>query len=509
MVNSKTEGNPLFVEEFTRTLIDMGAVARDESGMRWIAGAKVEEIPIPENLQALLTSRIDRLDEDARRTLQLGSVIGRNFYHRVIEFICGSSISIDKELSALQRAELIREAARLPELKYSFRHDLTREAAYTSILLRQRREFHRGVGEAVENLFGDRLEEQAHRLAHHYYEAGDDQRALKYSMMAGDSAAAMYAHQEAHGHYTRALEVVGRAGATDAQLIGVYASRGRTLELCGEFEEALENYQQLQKIAEDGSNQTLELAALMPQATVYSTSNAMFDGDKGRELSNRGLGLAKELGDHQAEARILWNLMLLEYYHGTDRQQAIGFGERSLAIAREYGLQEQLAFTLNHLARAYFVVGRGEEAWEAQKESNGLLRELGNLTMLTDSLITSAGGHYFLGQYQNALSSAEECLEVSKSIESVWSQAVSLYVLGAIYLDLGETGKSIEALEQAMPLAEAAGFTPPVTARIRLAMFHGLAGNSDQGSELAQTSLEKGESRQFALAAIAQAHRRT
>ena len=506
LIHAKTEGNPLFVEEFTRTLIDMGAVARDENGMRWVAGAKVEDIPIPENLQALLTSRIDRLDENAKRALQVGSVIGRSFYHRVIEFICGSDISIDEELSALQRAELIREASRVPELEYSFQHDLTRDAAYTSILLRQRREFHRGVGEALENLFSGRLAEQAHRLAHHFYEAGDGQRALKYSMMAGDSAAGMYAHEEAAGHYTRAVEAVGRVEPTDEEFIGAYAARGRTLELCGEFEQALENYRQLQTLAEELGNRALELAALIPQATVYSTSNSMFDGAKGRELSTKGRALAEALEDYGAESKILWNLMLLEYYHGTDRRQAIEFGEQSLAIAREHGLQEQLAFTLNDLARAYFVVGRGEETWAAQKESNGLLRELGNLTMLTDSLITSAGGHYFLGDFQNALESATECLEVSKSIGSPWAQAVSLYVLGAIYLDLGETGKSIQALEDAVPLAQDAGFNPPVTARLRLALFHALAGNADQGMELAQEAMQNGESRQFAMAAVAQTH---
>jgi len=148
MILERTEGNPLYLEEFTRTLIDSGAVNRDETGLHWSPGARVEDISMPANLQALLTSRIDRLAEDARRTLQLGSVIGRSFYHRVLKLISDSSISLDTHLSTLQRAELIREAGRLPELEYIFRHDLTREAAYNSILLRERRDYHRRVGEA-------------------------------------------------------------------------------------------------------------------------------------------------------------------------------------------------------------------------------------------------------------------------------------------------------------------------------------------------------------------------
>ena len=93
--------------------------------------------------------------------------------------------------------ELIRESSRVPELEYIFQHDLTREAAYNSILLRERREFHKRVGEAVEEMFNDRLEEQSHLLAHHFHEAGETQRALKYSIIAGERALSTYAHEEA------------------------------------------------------------------------------------------------------------------------------------------------------------------------------------------------------------------------------------------------------------------------------------------------------------------------
>ena len=506
IILEKTEGNPLFVEEFTRTLIDSGYIIRDEEGVHWRADARVDEIPFPENLQALLTSRIDRLEEDTRRTLQLSSVIGRSFYHRVLGLISDSTTALDKELNTLQRAELIRELGRVPELEYIFRHDLLREAAYSSILLRARRDFRRRVGEAVERLFGDRLEEQAYRLAHHFYEAGEHERALTYSVMAGRAAARLYAHQEANSHYTRAIELIGRVAATREQRIEVYISRGRTLELIGEFDEALANYQQLQDFAQEHGDRGLELEALIPQATIHSTSNRKFDSTKGRDLSNRGLSLARELGDRRAEAKVLWNLMLLEYYEGHNREQAIAYGEQSLAIAREHGLKEQLAYTLNDIARAYFTVGKGERAWAAQKESNNLLRELGNLPMLTDSLITSAGGHYFLGNFDDAMASAEECLAISRSIGSIWGQAVSLYVLGAIHVERGEIGNSIRVLKEALPLAKQAGFNPPVTVRLRLALFCGMFGDTAQGFELARRALEEGDNRVFSMAALAQLH---
>ena len=250
--------------------------------MRWLADTAVADIPIPENLLALLTARIDRLEEDARRTLQLSSVIGRSFYHRVLKQISNTAITLDRELGTLQRAELILEAGRVPELEYVFPHDLTREAAYNSILLRARREFHKRVGEAEEELFAGRLEEQAHRLAHHFYEAQDYQRALDYSMMAGDSASRLYAHRETDSHYSLAIELVTGGSGSRQQRIEAYICRGRALELMGEFDQALANYRQLQSYAREQNDRGLELAALIPQATVLSTSTPKFDSEKGR-----------------------------------------------------------------------------------------------------------------------------------------------------------------------------------------------------------------------------------
>ena len=199
----KTEGNPYFVEEVVRSLIEQGAVYGTEDCLCWKDGTTVEDITIPDSLHALLSSRIDRLDREVRATLQLAAVIGRSFYYQILNAISNSAV--DSHLSALQRVELVSEAARLPELEYTFKHELARDATYSTILHRSRRELHRRVGEAIEALFPDKLEENAHRLAHHFAQAGDDERALKYYTMAADSAAGLYAHTETAAQYGRAI----------------------------------------------------------------------------------------------------------------------------------------------------------------------------------------------------------------------------------------------------------------------------------------------------------------
>jgi len=216
LILRKADGNPYFVEEIVRTLVDQGVVTRSADGMHWAASARVEDIAIPDNLQALLMARIDRLDRDTRATLQMAAVIGRSFYYRILQAISDSAMALDKQLGSLERFELLRECGRRPELEYMFRHELTRDAAYHTILNRRRRELHQRVGEAIEAIFADRIEEHAHRLAQHFDLAGVPEKALKYYELAGDFAASVHAPTESASHYGHALDAARRLGAAEA-----------------------------------------------------------------------------------------------------------------------------------------------------------------------------------------------------------------------------------------------------------------------------------------------------
>jgi class 3 adenylate cyclase/Cdc6-like AAA superfamily ATPase len=218
LILRKTEGNPYFVEEIVRSLIDEGVVYRTDDGLRWKSDTKVDDITIPDTLQALLMARIDRLDRDTRSTLQLASVIGRSFYAKVLKAISDSTMALDKHLTALQRVELVREAMRLPELEYIFKHELARDAAYSSILNRKRRELHLRVARAMETLFPDRLAEHANRLAVHFAAAGDAGRALHYRVMAGEAAVAVGANVDAAAHFASAIEAAELLGTPEPKL---------------------------------------------------------------------------------------------------------------------------------------------------------------------------------------------------------------------------------------------------------------------------------------------------
>jgi len=453
LIQRRAEGNPFFVEEVLRSLMDSGALVRDDARGTWHVGAAVEEIQIPDNLQSLLQARIDRLEEESRHTLQLASVIGRSFFYRVLQAIHETNTGLDRQLGTLQRVELIREAAREPELEYMFRHALTQEAAYRSILRKERRAFHLRVAEALERLFSDRTEELAPLLANHYAEAGDP-RALRYLILAGDSAFRMYAIPESIALYSRALQSLEQAGAERTTILHLYERLGRSYELVADWDRALSTYDQLEQLGQQRADRQMELISLMDQATIRSTTNPATDAAQGSELLARARSLAQELDDQAAEAKILWLLMMNSFVSGGDLQQRIEFGEASLALARKLNLREQMAYTLHDLWFTYPGIDRWDKVQAVLEESRGLWNELGNLPMLAESLTRSCWVHMTLGEYEQAIAASQEAFRVAEQGRNQEGQALSLSLIGHVRFDLGHIDAALADMQHAITVGE-------------------------------------------------------
>ncbi|HLF37893.1 MAG TPA: adenylate/guanylate cyclase domain-containing protein [Anaerolineales bacterium] len=490
LIEQKAEGNPFFVEEVIRTLIDRGAVLRDANGTRWKPGTDIDEIAIPDNLQGLLVARIDRLADETRRTLQLASVVGRTFYYRVLQAISEAADELDGRLSDLQRSELIREAARDPELEYAFRHALTQEAAYGSILRKERRLYHLRVGDALERLFPDRLSDLAPLLAHHFFEAADE-RALKYAVLAGDQAFRMYAIESAIQHYRRALDLELRSPTEDTQLLRrLYTQLGRSYELIDRFDAALELYQQMRATGHERSDGEMELSSLMESAKIFSTPNQLFNADRGRAASDEAVQLARQIDNHQAEARILWNRMNSENYLG-EMSSALEFGKRSLAIAEEFNLKDQLAFTLNDLTLSLLTLGQVDRAQEVNQRARALWKELGNLPMLADNYSTWSFGALWLGEFEQAVVEAEEAYRITKSIDNTWGQATSRLWIGLAYLEQGRFEAALEVQRDGLRLALEAEVPPAVMFMgAFLGMSYGVIGSLPDGFAALKEALQ-------------------
>lgn len=245
----KADGNPFFLEEIIRDLIEAGAVVHDTATGRWWATAQVETITIPDSIRVVIMTRVDRLDEDVKGVLRVGAVIGRSFLYRVLQAVLEADSVLDKHLTDLQAAELIREKQHLPELEYIFKHALAHEATYEGMLLQQRKELHARVAQAVETLFTNRLEEVYGLLAYHYARAEAWEQAQDYLLKAGDQAGRVAADAEALAHYRRALKAYERAfgdrweplqRATLARKMGeAYYGLGRLTESRKYYQQAL------------------------------------------------------------------------------------------------------------------------------------------------------------------------------------------------------------------------------------------------------------------------------
>jgi class 3 adenylate cyclase/tetratricopeptide (TPR) repeat protein len=469
----RTDGNPLFMEEVAAALLE-----------------RHDDLAIPTTLQALFTARLDALDERPRHTLQLASVIGRSFSEPVLRAVSGDE-DLSTSLRTLERLGLIGENARTPEREYAFRHSLTQDATYSTILLRRRRELHRRVGEVFEELYANRIEEFAPLLAQHFREAGDDERTLRYETSAADAASRLYAHAEAATHFTAAIDAARRLGRHEEALEHLYPNRGRTLELWGHIEEAVANYEEMEKLARANGALASALAADMALTTLYATPTPVFDGVKGRELFERTSALARELGDRLAESKALWNLMILNVYGNGDSAEAIDAGERSLAIARELDAREQIAFTLNDLWRPYASLGELRTARARLEEARPLWGVLGNLPMLCENLSSTSALVGLVGEVADALALCDESYAIASEIGNAWGQSYSLMNAYHIDADRGDLGRAMGKMLECIELSERAGFVvPQAVTRGDLGALYANLGEVERGMALADEGLK-------------------
>ncbi len=457
MILQKSDGNPLFIEEIIRTLIENATLMHDADSGKWRVKPSINHITIPDNLQSLLVARIDRLEESAKQVLQLASVIGRSFYRQVLAVINNAANELDQELNNLQRLGLILETAREPSIQYIFRQALTQEIAYNTILLKNRREFHKRVGEALLGLYADDIDEYASVLGHHFYEA-QDVRALQYFKMEGDAAFRLYANQEAIGYYERAIEVAGWADEQDLEeLVELYICLGRALELNAQFSDALDNYRKLERVGKEFDSTAIKLTALIAQAQVYSVPSNIYSATKGLELLEKATALAEKENDRTALAKIYWIQANLYRFHYKleDAQQ---MGEKAIALARALGLEEQLAYSLNDAAHTYNMNGEVTKAKVIALEAVDLWRKLGNQPMLADGLGGLATICLLSGDFDQSYSYSNEAYAISQKIDNIWGQSYSRFMVGLIDLYRGDIDLAIRHLNQSRKDASSADF---------------------------------------------------
>jgi ABC-type transport system substrate-binding protein/class 3 adenylate cyclase len=239
LLAERSGGNPFFLEEALRDLLDRGVLRRTNGRVELANG---DEVAVPAAVEETLQARLDRLEPAAREVVSVASVVGRSFGVPLLEQLVPAE-RLRPALSELQRLDLVVEERCRPALEYRFRHGLVQEVAYSRLLEKRRRDLHRAVGEALEQLHRDSPEETYGLLARHYSEADDPERAVAYLLKAADAARAVYAEDEAIELYRRALAFMERTG-DGARARDTLLKVALTHHLAFEFEHAARAFEE-------------------------------------------------------------------------------------------------------------------------------------------------------------------------------------------------------------------------------------------------------------------------
>ena len=211
----RTQGNPFFLEESVRTLVETQVLVGNPGAYRM--GRALLSIQVPATVQAVLAARIDRLPSEDKRLLQTAAVIGTEVPFLLLQAITELSEAVlHGVLAHLQTVEFLYETRLFPEREYTFKHALTHEVAYSSLLQERRRALHVRIVEAIETLAGERVAEQVERLAHHTLQGEVWDKALVYCRQAGEKAMARWAYREAVGSFEQALRALSHLPDTRA-----------------------------------------------------------------------------------------------------------------------------------------------------------------------------------------------------------------------------------------------------------------------------------------------------
>jgi len=243
LITKRTEGNPFFIEEVARTFIDEGVVELKEGQVH--ITDKIQSVVIPETINEVLMARIDKLDEDTRSLLKIASVIGRNFFYKILADVAKTIEEIDDRLLYLKEAQLIKEQMRMEEVEYLFKHALAQEAVYNSLLQKNRKRLHLEVAQSIEHVFGKKIHEFYGMLAYHFTLGEDPDKADEYLIKAGEEALKSSASNEALHYYQEALRIYlekhGKA-ADRAKVAMLEKNIAIAFFNKGEFTEAVEHF---------------------------------------------------------------------------------------------------------------------------------------------------------------------------------------------------------------------------------------------------------------------------
>ena len=445
-VQKKVEGNPFYLEEVIKSLIESETLIRDND--TWELIGSITESNISSTIHGVISARLDRLEKETKRILQEASVIGRAFLYEILNRISELKEDIDGCLSDLERLDLIRTRSLHPDLEYIFKHALTQEVVYNGLLKKERKVIHDRIGLVIEQLFQDRLPEFYETLAIHFKQGQSELKAVDYLMKSGEKSLKRYALEESHSYYNEAYEILrnkpDRTNDGEELLIDllnkwalVYLYRGYFNKLS----KLLLNYKQLADSLGDRASVGMFYVWLGMTLLIKEQFKDSY------QYFRHALELGERIENWQTIAYacswLTWTCAELGLL-----DEGILYGNRALEMSKYFESDHYVYSTsLGGLGQVYWYKGDSRKTLEIGKTLILYGTKHSEVRSLVPGHICKGQSYFTKGDLSSAIKSFQEAAKVSAD---PYYYQWSLLWLGAMYVMDGQFQEAEEALMKVM-----------------------------------------------------------
>ncbi len=451
-----TEGNPFFIEEVLNTMVNENVITIKDQGLE--LPTELSTLPVPNSIKDAITQKIDRLSKNAQNILEYASVIGSEFKYETLF----NSVNIDEEtfvqaLEDLLTIKLIMEDTSRSESGYKFASSKTQEVVYGGLSEGKRRLMHSKVGKAIEDQNSVHRQDIIYELAHHYLKSNDLDKALKYSVIAGDKAMGTYAPKDAMKYYLYALEFVNKLLESaqpeereqlEMVKMNIIDKLGNYCYILGEWDKGIEFYDQLIKISSELGDKELLLNAYKKLGLIFLNRN---DWDSALKNLEQGVTISEELNNKQGLAEIYYQLGSLNENKGEFKVAKKYFGE-SMSNAIDTGASLIIANSYLGIGRVYAQQGQYEDSIQYMKNSIEILEKMGDLNELAKAYINLGTTYYYGEDIDDSIEFYNKGLELSNKICNLRLEGYCLSNLSGSYIKKNDLENAIIYLDNAMEI---------------------------------------------------------
>ncbi len=454
---TRAEGNPFYIEEFVRMLIEKEILQFGDTRWEITSPMALQDLDVPTNLQGLMMTRVDRLPENLQHLLRSAAVIGLQFTAQLLEEIerrQDHNPNVRPYLQQLVDLGILVDRPEAGEGTYAFRHILTQETLYSNLLRSQRPGLHKLVAECLESLTGQDLNNQIEILALHYNRAYVKDKALHYSLLAGERARQRFSNREAIDYYSQVLQLSQHITDHEQQRWQAAIGLGEVQQLIGEYEESISSYRSALDESK-GIPDEIQAQAMLRLAQVWDKRG---DSQEAEGWLRQGQLRLQRFGDQYPDlnAEIYSELGWLSWRRG-DIAAAQENLQNGLNLVKDTTHFRVLSSILNRLGAVHYNRSEWDQAARYVEQALELRERLGDLVGMARSSNNLAIVKKYEGKWDEALKNYQHSLELMERIGEVEGLALASTNLGILYTERGDWEKADENLKRSLTIAQKIG----------------------------------------------------